>query len=425
MKFNLLIAGILCSAGIAMGQSYRFEATLADSVANDGFYNIRIEPKIEAKLLYNYADVRILDKENNQVPYIQKSESPYFKENRFIEYPVVSKKISENCCTQLVIKNLGKKAINNICLILKNSNAVKLSRISGSDDGVNWFGVGQYDLFYNQNSESDTTVINYIHFPVTNYLYYQLEITDRGYWNAVRWVYWNENRWDYPVNILKVGHYESFLREGKYTALPKISLTQNDSTASKQSYIKLSFDDTYSINRIRFNIEGPRYYKRRAVLALRLYNKATKKFYYDAIAYLELNSYSLNEFNFSSLREKELYLIIDNDDNRPLRFISTEAWQLNRYLKAYLEKGKQYRLVYGDSLGRKPEYDLAYFTDSIPQILPTLPITTISENEIIVKKEVKMVRWFENKLFIWLAIGAVFVLLGFMSWKMLKEMGRG
>src|SRR5438105_4380274 len=122
-KWNLtVLAGMffLVLYNPAVAQTCRWEARMADSVVKEGFYNIVLQPEIGAKLKSDFSDIRILDSENYEVPYIQKTEEPYFTATRFKEYPVVSKEIIENCCTKLTIKNPGKKPINNICLILKN-----------------------------------------------------------------------------------------------------------------------------------------------------------------------------------------------------------------------------------------------------------------------------------------------------------------
>ncbi len=420
---SLLLLSI--AMGIADAQTYRWEATMADSVVKDGFYNIVLQPKIGSKLRNDFSDIRILDSESYEVPYVNKVEEPYFSSERFKEYPIVSKQMEDGCCTKLVIKNPGKKPINNICLILKNSDAIKVYRMAGSDDGVNWYGVKRYDVFYNTYSETDTKVVNYINFPLTDYLYYRFDIIDRGYWDEDRWTYWYSDRWSYPINILKVGYYETFLKEGKYNSVPAPAFEQLDSVKQKQTYIKLKFDDNYLINRIRFDFKGPRYYKRVATVAKKVVGDR-KHIYFEPITTFELNSYSLNEFDLSYFREKEFYLVISNDDNRPLTLDSIKTWQLTRYIKTYLEKGKKYRMVYGDSTALAPVYDLQYFVDSIPQVLPTLPVNKMEakplESKDIKKEKVKELRWFENKIFIWLAIGAVILFLFFMSWKMLNEM---
>lgn len=425
-KLIALLGFVLC-IGMAHAQPFHWSAALEDSVVADGFYNIVLRPEIGAKLQDSYSDIRILNEKNEEIPFIHKSEEPIFSSTRFKEYPIVSNKIVNQCCTKLTIENVGKKEINNICFVLKNSDAVKVNQISGSDDGVNWFAVKQFDVFYNNYSETDTKVLTYVYFPLTDYLYYSFDITDRGYWDEKNWTHWeNSGRWNYPVNVLKVGFYETFLKEGKYKSVPAPVFEQQNNQEEKKTYIKVSFNDLYNINRIRFNFSGPRYYKRQITLATKVSGKRKQEDRYDPITTLEVNSYSLNEFDFSFFREKEFYILIENDDNRPLQLNGIEAWQLTQYLKTYLEKGHQYRLLYGDSISVAPVYDLNYFVDSIPKVLPTLfvleskpvdvPVVTVVEEP---------VSWYENKIFVWLTIIGLIALLSFMSWKMLGEMKKG
>jgi len=185
----------------------------------------------------------------------------------------------------------------------------------------------------------------------------------------------------------------------------------------------VSFKEDYFINRLRFKITGPRFYKRQVIIARKVEDKQKRFIAYLPITTLELNSYSLNEFDFSFFREKEFYLIIDNDDNRPLKIEAIEAWQLTRYIKAYLEKGEKYKLVYGDSIASAPVYDLHFFVDSIPEILPTLMVGKIDLLlETKVQTNERSLNWYENKILVWAAIILLILLLSFMSWKMLHEM---
>jgi hypothetical protein len=424
-KIALTVFLIAAVSGMLLAQqNYRWKATLADSVAADGFYNIVVTPEIGAKLQDGYADIRIVDESNQEVPFIQKTEEANFSDTRFKEYPIVSNEIIDKCCTKLTIKNPAKKPINNICFVLKNSDAVKVYQILGSDDSINWFAVKQFDVFYNQYSETDTKVVSYVNFPLTDYLYYRFDLTDRGYWDETRWNFWHQDRWSYPVNVLKAGYYETYLKEGIYQSVPAPAIAQKDSAAVKTSFIKISFADNYIINRIRFHVTGPRYYKRSVTIARKETDVQRNKIYYNPIGTIELNSYSLNEFDFSFFREKEFYLIIENNDNRPLKVEQAEAWQLTRYLKTYLEKGQRYALIYSDSADTAPVYDLQYFADSIPVILPTLAVEK-TDRHVPPLKEIMIdnhTSWYESKLVVWLSIIGLIAILSFMSWKMLNEM---
>lgn len=428
IRTNIIVCVLVCINNcIGYAQSFTWSAPIEDTIFRDGFYNIVLMPEVGAALQNDYADIRLLDVKNEEIPYILKSEKPIFSDVRFIAYPIISNKIINSCCTQLVVQNTDKKEINNMCFVLKNSDAVKISQIAGSEDGINWFVVKQFDVFYNEYSETDTKVLTYVNFPLTDYAFYRFDLTDRGYWDEKKWQHWDsDNRWSYPVNVLQVGYYETFLKEGKYVSVPEPTFIQKDSVEDKKSYIRINFNDAYTVNRMRLHFSGPRYYKRNVTIASKRIGKAGRKpepNSYIPITTVEVNSYSLNEFNFDFFREKEFYLIIENNDNHALVLDSINTWQLTHYLKTYLEKGQKYTLNYGDSVCKAPIYDLNYFVDSIPSVLPTL---SVLQSEKITSSPIadiiKVEHWYEDKLFVWIAILTFILLLTFMSWKMLADM---
>jgi hypothetical protein len=404
---NISIIALVLLITNGYAQQYRWKSEL-DSVKSEGFYNIVLTPDISSRLNDDFSDIRIKDANEKEIPYILKSEIPYFDQQLFKEYPIVEKTIIKNCCTKIIIRNASKTNINNISLVLKNSDAIKVARVLGSDDKKEWYGIKQSYVFQNSYSETSPTTTNVIGFPLSNYEYYMFEVSD--YYSA-------------PLNVLKAGYYDSYIMQGKYLPVPAPSLMQSDSMTIKKTYIKITFNENYFIDQLKFTFEGPRFYKRNAILADKQTLK-NKQVYFEPITSLTIDSYSDNSMAIKDyFRKKEFYLIIDNEDNEPLKLKSVEAQQLTHYLKTYLKPGANYKLLYSNEKAVFPVYDLRFFADSIPAMLPDLNvlkninITTNNTNEI--KRAPK---WFENKVWIWAAIGGVIMLLGFMSYKMVNEM---
>lgn len=78
-----------------------------------------------------------------------------------------------------------------------------------------------------------------------------------------------------------------------------------------------------------------------------------------------------------------------------------------------------YYLVYGNSKANKPNYDIAKFPENIPT--NTSPVK-LSEEKIIDKTEVsKQSPLFENKLWLWLIMAVIIVLLGWFTIKMINK----
>lgn len=145
-----------------------------------------------------------------------------------------------------------------------------------------------------------------------------------------------------------------------------------------------------------------------------------------------------------------MQLVIRNKDNYPVKINGAEAFQLKHYLIAELKKGQQYFVQFGNHTAKRPEYDIVYFTDEIPKNLAQLRTfnaqrldvfrpqadiaPVVSEGPYLTEEPAEEavptpvieedVPFFKSKTFIWICIGAVIVFLGFMSIKMMGEVGK-
>lgn len=82
------MAFVICVGGQAL---FTYQAELGN-VQQAGFYKIVLDPSVVAKCKDDISDIRILDDNNRQVPYILHADQPSFKESRFTELPIISKR---------------------------------------------------------------------------------------------------------------------------------------------------------------------------------------------------------------------------------------------------------------------------------------------------------------------------------------------
>lgn len=405
---KILVFAILlfhCFAGYS--QQYSGKAGLSE-IDKDGFYSIVLTPDITSQLLENNADIRIMNSKGIEVPYIYENETAVYRSTAFIEYPVVEKKVVPNCCTSLIIENADKTAINNISIEVRNSDAFKLSEILGSDDQQTWFGIKSTYIFQNDYSQASTTNYHVIGFPLSNYTYFKMQFSDSN---------------QAPLNIVRAGYFDSKVEQGKFLQISSPVITQKDS-ADHTSYTRLVFKNANRLDRLEFEINGPRYYVRQAELVLLVTGKHHKK-HFETIISFDLKSNSPHAVDLpATLQHKELYLLIKNDNNPPLKITSVKAFQLTQYLKAYLNRGEQYSLVFGNKEAKMPIYDLQYFTDSIPGVLPDAKIGEIAIS-VIAEDQVHTVKWYENTILIWAVLLVVLIFMAYMVYAMMKDMEKG
>ena len=122
-----------------------------------------------------------------------------------------------------------------------------------------------------------------------------------------------------------------------------------------------------------------------------------------------------------SCKEKELWLAIENDDNKPLKINLIDFSQFDRSLVTYLDSSKKYKPYFGDSTLSLPNYDIASFKDSITKTIGDISVGNIYKiNYADCHPKTASNK---NKWIVWFCIGVALVLLLGITLKMLKEIG--
>ncbi|PCJ28292.1 MAG: hypothetical protein COA97_01280 [Flavobacteriales bacterium] len=404
MKKLIFITVSLFLTGSLFSQGYQWQAEVEknDSAA---FYKIDLQPTVVAKLNAQFSDIRIKDAEGKNVPYFIKKEPFSVTRRVFKEYEVVQKIKWRNGATVLIVENKDKDTINNIQLQIKNFDVRKHLELAGSDDYKNWYTIKENYMFYSADGSYTTSEVKSLNFPYTDYKYYRIIIYD---WFSL------------PINVIKIGYYDTYQEQGKFKQLNAPVLTRLDSAETKQTYIKVNFEETPYFDKIIIKVEKPTYYYRQAKICLR-HIDTKGRVYYEDLKYFTLNSQSDLTNYFSDFNYQEFYLVIENEDNPPLENIEIEAFQLNRYLITHLESKKNYKLVFeNEGVFHKPNYDIGHFKNRIPDNIQTLTATNVKTIQYIKKKKV-----ITSTLWMWGAIVVVALLLGYMSYKMITEMEKG
>ena len=143
------------------------------------------------------------------------------------------------------------------------------------------------------------------------------------------------------------------------------------------------------------------------------------KYNYSNLISGTINSIENNGFGFNSTILKKLKIIIENQDNEPLQIDSVLVEGYIHELVARFTEPAKYYLTYGNNESTKPEYDIAHFKENIPATLNTL---TMGEEVRIEKKHAKTFEpLFKNKLWLWAIMSIIIILLGWFSFKMMKQ----
>ena len=374
--------------------NFRYIAGL-EAVERSGFYQIDLAPSIVAKLQPALQDLRIVDATGRQIPYLLQSDiAGDINYHALIHLPILTNRLEADKQTHVVVENNLKSSINNLVLLIKNTDATRTITISGSDNLSSWYIIKENVTLNNLYADTADTFAQELFFPKSNYRYFKIIILGKEI---------------LPLNITRVSvPAHDLARKSNYILIPAPVISQKDSSDG-YSYVTLRFNDSYWINRLSLQVQGTKFFKRN----LTIYDNN------QLAGEHELYSLSSNEAMVYSISSKTnaLQIKIQNDDNPPLKVTEAVAYQLRRSLITWLEEGNGYQMVFGDSSAKAPRYDLAFFKDSIHKEPMLLAYGKPEISNLVISEKTKGI----NKIWMWVIIICVLAVLIFFTVRMTRE----
>jgi hypothetical protein len=409
MRIFIISVFLIVMVGKSFGQQFKASSPLPP-VEKEGFYRVLLTPEISPFANEQFSNIRLTDEGGLEVPYLFAEQPSNRIIQYFMEYKIERKLQLSDSCTIIIIKNPSDKPIRDISIRIKNAEISKNVTLYGSDDKSRWYAVKETFQLSNISSEISTSELKIVDFPLSNYRYYKVWIDDRD---------------GAPLNVISAGFYEYKSEEVKYFPVKANTFAQADSTKQKQTFVRLNFDTLRVVDQLRVFVSGAPFYLRRGTVYTETesVNKKGKKIKSrDYLQDIELNSDSENRFDLPAQKIGNIVLVLENEDNPPLKFDSIQCSQLNRHVTAWLTPGKSYRLNFGDKSLQAPVYDIDFFQKNIPAEPPVLVAGKISSVNVAIAKAESFIL-FTTKSIIWVAIIVIIGLLAFMSVKLIRETG--
>ena len=369
---RLLFSFAVIFATVHSFAGFRYKTALPE-MDRDDFYAIDLPYSVLGKSQADFADIRILDNETQQeIAFAIKENFAKNVKSEFIPFPISVEKQGKS--TNVIIET---DSVNTsyFRLKIKNADVNKTATLQGSNDRQNWYGVKDKFLLTNNYDRNKPETIIDIDFPMSDYQYYKLTLNDSL---------------SAPLNILAVGldflTMTSLSREIQFLQLPIAG--QTITTKDKNTEIGLVFDDKFLVSKLELYISNPPYFSRQVQVFLPAQQKIMRnrkrktEYVYARDFFTTIISSQENERVFTidyNHRTDTLLLSINNGDDQALTIDSIKAFTKSVYLVAFLQKGKSYSLVYGDSLAVLPCYDLT-FADNLPEkMIHIMPLKTVEK----------------------------------------------
>jgi hypothetical protein len=132
-----------------------------------------------------------------------------------------------------------------------------------------------------------------------------------------------------------------------------------------------------------------------------------------------IGSLKSNRINLWDYKAKKIEFVVENKDNQSLIFYKANAYQIKNYIVTYLKPDETYTIKFGSVEANFPSYDLPYFQDTIPVVLPEAYIDNIQINKDNNTK-IKPI-WNFSVKYLWYPIGAIVLILILISIKLIRE----
>jgi hypothetical protein len=401
LKMNkaILLLCCLCVGLTASAQKTFKYAAKVRRIDTTGFYSIMLQPALVAKSKANLADLRLMDDSGRFVPYTLAFGQPTWLDNSvpYISFPVVKTSSASDTGTTFVVKNTCPVPVDNLQIKLKNAAVERTLNIYGSDDLAHWFVIKENMPIQPVGTANGSDYDQELSFPPSNYHYLKLMVNDkhRGH-----------------IKFLAAGTYQRQPLPTRYMEISGVKFTKHDT--ANLTRITLTLDGNYWINKITLGIKAPKFYNRN-VSVYQLNGREREL----------LNTEALRSGDEGSLqvdvKTNKLLLEIDNEDNRPLDIYKFGLFQTERSALAYLEAGRSYTFLTGDTAAAAPRYDLRFFTDSAKNRARNITHDAVINNPLYAAVVPVHTKANDRGIVIWAAIVMALLLLSLLTWKMAGE----
>ena len=406
-KIKVLILLLLFTAGLkAQVKHYQFKRELKGISTN--WHSLQVPNQVFKSAQTGLEDLRIYGikgKDTIEVPYILDQSSNQITD-RETTFNIINQSSNQNGY-YYTFQSASIATINQIKLSFKQTNFDWRIKLEGSNDNKEWFGIlDDYRILSIKNNNTDYQFTQ-LNFPSSKYTYFRILVKA------------NEKP---ELNAAKISKTDTL--KGIDLNIPYQSYQLVNDAKNKQSIIDLSLATITPISYVKINAQSDFDFYRSIRIESAIDSVKTEKgiqYNYTQLFEGTLSSLESPEFRFNSTLAAHLRIIIENNDNKPLRLNSIALkGPIYELIARFEQADYQYALYYGNATATIPSYELKNFENKIPIEITALTVNEEQKNEAFqTKAEQKPL--FENKVWLWGLMAGIIALLGFFAFKMLKN----
>ncbi len=178
LRNNCLLLLLFCgNAFFASAQRFAYAAEL-DEVNSSGFYAINLLPALSAYTKADFADLRIVDNNNQWVPHLVKTWEPLRLKESLVGLKLIQNQLTDSGKNLLIIESIHAGNINNLVLFIKNTLVSRTALLSGSNNQKDWFIINDRIVLNRSNETGNEEYLQPIWFPPVAFRYFKIIINN-------------------------------------------------------------------------------------------------------------------------------------------------------------------------------------------------------------------------------------------------------
>ncbi len=403
-KISAFLLILFFSFSYAQMDQYNYKRELQGIMAP--WHKVVLPEEIFGKTTSNLTDLRIFgitsDKDTIEASYLLKLKTEKIVA-RDVNFQFLNTTQNEKGY-YFTLEVPSEEAINQLKLDFKKQNFDWKVTLEGSQNQQEWFTVvDDYRILSIKNAATDYQFTE-VTFPSTKFRFFRLCIKSE------------EN-----PELLNVKATYNEISKGSFVdyAIANIKTIQDEE--EQKTTLEIDLKSTVAVSSIQIKVKDTfDYYRPISIqyVADSIKTEQGWNYIYQLLTSGTLSSIEKNEFKFESTILKKLKISISNQDNEPLNIEAIAVKGTIHELLVRFTEPAAYFLTYGNKKATKPNYDIERFVSKIPD---TLTILSIGNEQKIDKTDTTKAPLFKNKIWLWLLMGTIILVLGWFSVKMMNK----
>jgi len=406
LKIKLFILFLLCIATAnAQTNSYKFKRNITS--VNTIWHKMVLPDDLYKNANAGFNDLRIFGvngKDTIEVPYLLKQRA-----DQITSHDVAFKQLNQSTNPEgyyYTFQSPEINVINQINLIFKQQNFDWKVNLEGSNDNRSWFTVlSGYRILSIKNNDTDYQFTK-LSFPDSKYQYFRIAV---------------KSPVQPELSEAKISKTDTI--KGTYRELKYQSFNIKNDVTTKETIVDVVLANPVPISYLKLNAQSDfDFYRQFKIEYATDSFKTDKGIQYNFANLYEgiISSLEKPEFHFANSITSRIKITIQNNDNKPLR-LSGLVLKGNVYeiIARFDQPNSEYALYYGNEKVEAPVYEIEKFESKIPLGLTSVNIGQEQKNPAYTIKLEKPL--FENKAWLWVLMAVIIALLGWFSFKMLRN----